>query len=62
MAGSEEQHPSLSTEELVKLIRNVGYHPIERDTLYNVVKDYKDEVFESDHEFKGYLSLPVVLS
>lgn len=60
MAGSEEQSPSLSTEELVKLIRRVGRKPIERDTLYNVVKDYTDEVFEDDKLFKGYVSLPVV--
>lgn len=60
MAGSEEQNPSLTTEQMVDLIRKVGRHPIERDTLYNVVKDFKDVVFESDNEFKGYVSLPVV--
>ena len=40
MAGSEEQHPSLSTEELVNLIKQVGRAPVERDTLYNTVKAY----------------------
>jgi len=60
MAGAEEQNPALSTEDLVKLIRTVGRRPIERDTLYNVIQDYTDVVFESDREFKGYLSLPVV--
>jgi aminodeoxyfutalosine synthase len=60
MAGSEEQNPAMSTQDLVKLIRAVGRKPIERDTLYNVVTDYTDVVFESDNEFKGYLSLPVV--
>jgi len=60
MAGSEEQSPALSTEQLVKLIRNVGRHPIERDTLYNVVTDFKDHVFQDDDKFKGYVSLPVV--
>lgn len=59
MAGSEEQNPSLSTEQLVKLIRSVGRDAIERDTLYNVVTDFKDVIFESDNQFKGYLSLPV---
>ncbi|MEM8908461.1 MAG: aminofutalosine synthase MqnE, partial [Bacteroidota bacterium] len=39
MAGSEEQTPALSTEQLVKLIRAVGRVAIERDTLYNVVND-----------------------
>lgn len=60
MAGSEEQNPALSTEQLVKLIRNVGRHPIERDTLYNVVTDFKGHVFEDDDKFKGYISLPVI--
>ena len=40
MAGSEEQNPTMSTEELVALIRQVGREPVERDTLYNVVKAY----------------------
>lgn len=60
MAGSEEQHPAMSTRELVNLIRNVGRQPIERDTLYNVVKDYTEVVFEEDAKFKGYVALPVV--
>ena len=60
MAGSEEQTPALSTEQLVKLIRAVGRKPIERDTLYGVVKDYTDEVFEDDKQFRVYVSLPVV--
>jgi len=60
MAGSEEQHPAMSTEQLVKLIRRVDREPIERDSLYNVIQDYSDEVFEDDQHFRGYLSLPVV--
>ncbi len=60
MAGSEEQHPAMTTEELVNLIRRVGRRPVERDTLYNVIKDYTDHVFDSDKEFRGYVSLPVV--
>jgi aminodeoxyfutalosine synthase len=40
MAGSEEQNPSLTTEELVALIKQVGREAVERDTLYNVVKVY----------------------
>jgi aminodeoxyfutalosine synthase len=60
MAGAEEQNPAMSTEQLVKMIRLVGRHPLERDTLYNIVTDYKDAEFEDDKHFKGYLSLPVV--
>ncbi len=40
MAGSEEQTPTMSTAELVTLIKQVKRRPVERDTLYNVVKDY----------------------
>ncbi|RPD46636.1 aminofutalosine synthase MqnE [Paracnuella aquatica] len=40
MAGSEEQTPAMSTEEIVTLIRQVGRQPIERDTLYNVVQAF----------------------
>ncbi len=60
MAGSEEQNPALSTEELVNLVRRVGRQPIERDTLYNIIQDYTDVVFESDKSFKGYMALPVL--
>lgn len=37
MAGSEEQSPSMTTEELVLLIKQAGRKPVERDTLYNEV-------------------------
>ncbi len=60
MAGSEEQNPALSTKDLVNMIRRVGRQPIERDTLYNVVTDFTDVVFEEDTQFRGYLDLPVV--
>lgn len=40
MAGSEEQNPSMSTEDLVNMIKQVGKQPIERDTLYNIIKEY----------------------
>lgn len=59
MAGAEEQTPAMSTKELVDLIRNVKRKPIERDTLYNVVTDYTDHVFEEDVK-PSYYKLPVV--
>jgi aminodeoxyfutalosine synthase len=40
MAGSEEQTPSMTTRELVTLIRQAGRAPIERDTLYKEIRDY----------------------
>jgi len=45
MAGSEEQTPAMTTEQLVRLIKQVKRQPIERGTLYDVIKDY------SNHEF-----------
>jgi len=40
MAGSEEQTPSMTTEQLVTLIKQVKRQPVERDTLYHMVKEY----------------------
>lgn len=37
MAGSEEQHPAITTEELKQLILQAKKTPIERDTLYNPI-------------------------
>jgi len=60
MAGSEEQHPSLSTQELVEMIRRTGRRPVERDTLYKVVQDFTLTVFEEDKQYRGYIELPVL--
>lgn len=40
MAGAEEQNPSMTTGELVGLIKQVKRKPVERGTLYNIIKDY----------------------
>jgi aminodeoxyfutalosine synthase len=40
MAGSEEQVPSMTTDELCDLIRDVNRIPVERDTVYNIIKEY----------------------
>ena len=40
MAGAEEQNPSMTTGELVALIKQVKRKPVERGTLYNIIKDY----------------------
>jgi aminodeoxyfutalosine synthase len=51
MAGSEEQSPTMSTDELVTLIKQVRRQPVERDTLYNVVKDYSNIPPEANPAF-----------
>ena len=40
MAGVEDQNPTMSTEEIAVLIKAVGRTPIERDTVYNTIKEY----------------------
>ena len=37
MAGSEEEKPAMTTEEICKLIREAGYTPVERDSLYKPI-------------------------
>ncbi|MFN5705916.1 MAG: aminofutalosine synthase MqnE [bacterium] len=59
MAGSEEQNPKLTTRQLVDLIKQVGRHPIERDTLYGIIKDYKDYDFSTE-DGNGFIELPVL--
>jgi aminodeoxyfutalosine synthase len=59
MAGAEEQNPAMSTQELVELIKQVGRHPIERDTLYNVIADYNEYQFPEEEKPKFY-KLPVL--
>ncbi|SDD24205.1 aminodeoxyfutalosine synthase [Mucilaginibacter pineti] len=60
MAGAEEQHPGMSTKQLVELIKHVGRYPIERDTLYNVVTDYNDFEFPETEKKPQYYKLPVI--
>jgi len=45
MAGSEEQTPALTTQQLVELVIQAKRHPVERDTLYNIITDYKNYDF-----------------
>jgi aminodeoxyfutalosine synthase len=40
MAGSTEENPAMSTGEICKLIHNAGYIPVERDTLYHIIKQW----------------------
>lgn len=50
MAGSEEQNPAMTTEQLVALIRQARRKPVERGTLYNVIRDYNEESAVVDGE------------
>jgi aminodeoxyfutalosine synthase len=37
MAGSKEENPSMTTEEICKIIRDAGFVPVERDSLYKPI-------------------------
>lgn len=41
MAGAEEQSPVMTTDEIIALIAEAKRLPAERDTVYNIIKDYK---------------------
>lgn len=43
MAGAEEQSPNMTTSEIVQLIKKVNRKPMERDSIYNILKDYSAE-------------------
>ncbi len=47
MAGSEEQNPSMSTADLVTLIKQVNRQPVERDTLYHEIRDYSNLSYDA---------------
>jgi aminodeoxyfutalosine synthase len=42
MAGAEEQKPVMSSEQMIALIKDVNRQPIERDSVYNELRDYSD--------------------
>ena len=58
MAGAEEQNPAMTTEELVQLIQKAGRKAVERDTLYNVVKEWNEPIAAG--RLRSYFALPVI--
>ncbi|HEY9083873.1 MAG TPA: aminofutalosine synthase MqnE [Vicingaceae bacterium] len=44
MAGAEEQKPTMTTEQMIRLIKEVGRKPIERDSVYNELNDYSEPI------------------
>jgi aminodeoxyfutalosine synthase len=43
MAGAEDQHPSCSTPELITLIEGAGFKAVERDSVYNVLRNFSEQ-------------------
>lgn len=60
MAGAEEQSPSLTTAELVELIKAVNRQPIERDTFYNTLNDYSQIEPPTAANTGTFIELPVI--
>lgn len=40
MAGAEDKNPAMTTEEICNLIRDAGFEPVERDSLYNFINTF----------------------
>jgi len=40
MAGADDKNPQMSVEELCQMVRSAGFTPVERDSLYRLVKQY----------------------
>jgi len=40
MAGSKEENPTMSTNDICQLIRDAGFTPVERDSLYRPIKEW----------------------
>ncbi|TFG41818.1 MAG: aminofutalosine synthase MqnE [Bacteroidia bacterium] len=40
MAGSGEKNPEMSTDEICRLVRDAGFVPVERDSVYNFIHTF----------------------
>lgn len=40
MAGAKEQKPTMTSQEIIELIKQAGKKPIERDTNYKILREY----------------------
>ena len=40
MAGSGEKNPEMTTDEICRMIRDAGFKPVERDSLYNFIDTF----------------------
>ena len=41
-AAGAETEEAITKDELIRLIRDAGRMPVERDTLYNVIRRHED--------------------
>ena len=60
MAGAEEQSPVLTTKEICALILAAGKIPVERDTLYNTIRNYENVDLDAEFGIDHHISLNVL--
>lgn len=60
MAGAEEQSPVMSTKEICELILTAGKIPVERDTLYNTIKNYANVDLDAEFGVESFVNLPII--
>jgi aminodeoxyfutalosine synthase len=46
MAGAEDQNPACSTPELIRLIQSAGCVPVERDSVYNTLRNFDTQPWD----------------
>jgi len=39
-AGAKEQKPTMTSQEIIELIKQAGKKPTERDTHYKILREY----------------------
>ena len=60
MAGAEEQNPAMTTKEICALILAAGKEPVERDTLYKTIRNYKDVDLDKEFGVDEFVGLNVL--
>jgi len=60
MAGAEEQSPIMSTKEICELIITAEKIPVERDTVYNTLKNFADVDLEAEFGVDSFVNLPLI--
>lgn len=60
MAGADDQNPSMSTAELIDLIKRVNRQPIERDSVYNHICDFNTTEITNEKRRNEFMELTVL--
>jgi len=58
MAGADDQNPTCSTAELIQLIEHAGFRAIERDSVYNILRDYHERPYNPAKDEEVLTAVP----